>query len=200
MLGITVIFADHCRKPGPFEGGSMTPKKEQILGSQDKVAAVDFVLMMRSKKDLNGMEMNIYQVKNKAAREHAPFKVSMTEAQVEGEKRVILSYEGEIEERLLKVEEAKQLIKQHLNDIPDPCDARDIITALGKEVGKTNVEEALKEMRSGKEIGFKKEGQKFVYWHPLDKHDGKEVDKADQDDPMPNFPNRVLGRSVVAAF
>src|SRR5581483_9224910 len=44
--GISIVMIDHCRKPHRTEG--YAPKKEQLLGSQDKVANAETVLMLRS--------------------------------------------------------------------------------------------------------------------------------------------------------
>lgn len=157
LVDITVVLTDHCRKPQHLESRTV-PKKEQLLGSQDKVAAATALIMMRS--ELKSEEIFVHPLKLKVDKELDAFKVLMAK---DGD-RISFSYAGEIEEQTLKVEEAKELINTMLNEASEPQDVQHIIEALRGDAGKTAVEKALKEMRESDEIGHRKEGKKIVYF------------------------------------
>jgi len=159
--GIAIIFIDHCRKPQAFESKAR-PKKEQVLGSQDKVAAVEGLIMLRSDQDSD--LIFIYSIKNKAGKEFKPFKIQMADQTTPEGEKTILTYAGEIKEQILKIAQAKEYIFGYLQEQEQPADAKTIIKAIGGKVGKSNIEKALLEMREKEEIQFEKKGNKFLYW------------------------------------
>src|SRR3989344_5816461 len=57
--GVSVIILDHTRKPNRFEG--QAPKKEQLFASQDKVASVEILLMLKS--NAGSDDIFVYQLK-----------------------------------------------------------------------------------------------------------------------------------------
>jgi hypothetical protein len=156
-FGITVVMTDHLRKPNRFESKSV-PKKDQLLGSQDKTAAANALISIRS--EAGSDEISVYPLKLKAGKELPPFIAQMKE---EGG-QISFVHGGEIQQQMLKVERAKEVIKEFLANVSEPQDTQHIIEGVKDAgVGKSNVETALKQMREGKEIGFKKEGKKWVY-------------------------------------
>ncbi len=67
--GVVVVWLDHSRKPSNFDG--KVPKKEQLLGSTDKAASVEVLLMIQS--EAGSEEIKLYQRKNRLAVEVKPF-------------------------------------------------------------------------------------------------------------------------------
>src|SRR5581483_1623922 len=104
--GISIVMIDHCRKPHRTEG--YAPKKEQLLGSQDKVANAKTVLMLRS--DLHNPVFALYQVKNRLALELKPFMVLMKEDMETG--TLEFCYEGEQKDQVQKMDLALSTIPQ----------------------------------------------------------------------------------------
>lgn len=103
--GLTIIILDHCRKPVRNEG--YAPKKEQLLGSQDKVASAESVLMVRGEAGAPGFA--VYQVKSRTGIETKPFMAQMVDQPGGG---IAFSYEGEYDEQVSKMDEAKLIIPQ----------------------------------------------------------------------------------------
>lgn len=162
----TVVVLDHCRKPKLFES-SAVPKKEQLLGSQDKVAAIEILLMIKS--DHLSEEIFIHQLKSKVSFEIKPFRILIRDEGEDNNKKTILTYGGEIEPEKLKVDEAKGLILDYLSEQTDKKSTLEIINILSGSVGKNSVEDALKAMRESGEVKFDRVGSKFMYW--LEKND-----------------------------
>ena len=159
--GITIVFLDHCRKPRLFEN-AQTPKKDQLIGSQDKTASVETLHMMRSKERSD--EITFYPMKMRVGRELPPFRININD-QKDGETTAtILSYAGEIDEHQLKKDDAKESILTHLEDETEKKGSKEIIKVLNGKCGKTAIEDALKEMREENIIGWEKVGGKYLYW------------------------------------
>ena len=185
--GISYLVLDHCRKPARFES-TQVPKKEQLLGSQDKTASVEVLHMIRSEEKSN--EIMFYPKKSKVAREIAPFKILMSDETTEHGEYVRLTYGGEIEEKKLKADEAEGMIKSYLLESDEHRTSKEIQEALEGEAGKTAIEDALKKMREDKEniVHHEKVGQAYKYWIPKDKSDEldifNEVPKSDLGSPQ----------------
>ncbi|MFA6404865.1 MAG: bifunctional DNA primase/polymerase [Candidatus Paceibacterota bacterium] len=185
--GISYLVLDHCRKPARFES-TQVPKKEQLLGSQDKTASVEVLHMIRSEEKSN--EIMFYPKKSKVAREISPFKILMLDEITEHGEVVRLTYGGEIEEKKLKAEEAEGMIKAYLLESNEHRTSKEIQEALDGEAGKTAIEDALKKMREDKEniVHHEKVGQAYKYWIPKDKPDEldifDEVPKSDLGSPQ----------------
>jgi hypothetical protein len=181
--GITVVFTDHCRKPHPNEGG-LIPKKEQLLGSQDKFAAVEAVIMLRMKpgtKTESGSTatINVYPMKNKGGPEARPFQIDIIHTdEPDGGGTTTLTYAAEIEDRILQAEVTEDAINDYLAGQTEKQTTTEIIEALKGRAGKTAIETKLRELREAKKVGFEKVGQKYLYW-PLDE------DEANGDDLPP---------------
>ena len=169
------MILDHCRKPQRWEG-AQHPKKDQILGSQDKVAAVEVVHMLHSEQ--RSEEILFYPIKSKVCREAQPFKLLLTfTTQDGGEETAIMSYGEPIDEKKLKSEDAKYLITAYLREAGERKTAKDIRLALQGDAGKTAIEDALKEMREDESISFEKKGSAYKYWMPEEQSSEGEIDE-----------------------
>lgn len=158
--GVSVIFTEHLRKPNPVEGRK--PKKEQVLGSQDKVSNLE-VLMMIKKDDTTG-ETQIYQRKNRLGREVAPFSIKISDGtDTNGSPMINFDYVGEIEDDTNKKDEARGLILDILSS-EESKTTNEFITLLKKQVGQKNVRQALRELENRGEIEmFNKTGRQNTY-------------------------------------
>jgi hypothetical protein len=162
--GVAVIILDHTRKPRQFENRTK-PMIDQILGSQDKIASATNVLMLGTSKENNSL--TLFQMKLKSGKEEKPFTIIMRDEDEGGiNQKTYLEYGGSFDEEQLKVEKAKDTIKVYLEEEGIKKTAKEIIEALSKEIGKSNVEIALKSMREHEEIGYKKDGNAYYYWFP----------------------------------
>jgi hypothetical protein len=167
--GITIVILDHCRKPHPNEGGFI-PKKEQLLGSQDKFSAPEAVIMLRTKPvnksaDGSAASIYIYPLKNKGGVEAKPFQVDIVHVDnVDGGGTTTLAYAAEIEAKVLQAAVTEDTIQDYLAGQTERRAMADIIEALRGKAGKTSIEEKLRELREAKKVGFTKEGSKYLYW------------------------------------
>lgn len=159
--GVVLVWLMHMRKPTNFEG--KIPKKEMLLGSQDKVASVEVLLMLHSE---SGSDLiNVYQRKNRLAVEIPPFKVSMKDTtNDEGRKITVLAYEGPIEEQENKREQAKELILGILES--DGKTTNQILEMTKKSVGSKNTRVALSELVNAGLIELTKQGKQNYYLLP----------------------------------
>ncbi len=160
-MGVCIVFLDHCRKPHPFEG--KTPKKEQLLGSQDKVACIESLLMLKS--DVGSPEIKIYPQKNRSGIEYKPFSVVMESVlgdQV-NENKINLKYGEPLEgSQENKSEEAKALILDFLAD--GSKTTRQTVEYLRTEkIGESNVRLALRELERSSKIRAEKQGRENLY-------------------------------------
>ncbi len=144
--GVAVVFLDHCRKPQRFEG--KIPKKEQLLGSQDKAASVEILLMLRSEASSN--EIEVYQNKNRLKMEIKPFKITMVENEEKTELK--LTYGGDCAEDLeLKKDAAKDLIFSALAEGGKTTKELIEIGTLEK-IGERNIKQAARDLQADKQI------------------------------------------------
>ena len=110
-----------------------------------------------------------------------PFVIKMRDEDEGGEnQKTYLDYEGNFEEEQLKVEQAKDVILEYLEEQNVKKTAKEIIEVLAeKRIGKSNVENAIKYMRDHKEIEFNKEGKAYWYWVPQKDCDNEDVSEQD---------------------
>jgi hypothetical protein len=168
-IGITVFILDHCRKPHPNEGGFI-PKKEQLLGSQDKFAAVEAVIMLRTKimnRTEGGETANVYTypMKNKSGATVRPFQIDIVHVDdPDGGGTTVLTYAGKIEESALQAAVAQDAIMDYLAAQTEPRTSSQIIETLRDKAGKSVIEMTLKKLREDKKVEFKKQGRPYVYW------------------------------------
>lgn len=161
-MGLCIIFLDHCRKAHPFEG--KTPKKEQLLGSQDKVACLETLLMIKS--DERNPEVKVYPKKNRNGIEYEPFSIVM-ESLMDDEANEIginIKYGGPLEgSQESKSEEAKGLILTFLAD--GSKTAKQAVEYLGAEhkIGESNVRFALRELSRANKVRVERQGRENVY-------------------------------------
>ncbi|MEI6280948.1 MAG: AAA family ATPase [bacterium] len=158
--GVVIIFLDHLRKPQNFEG--KIPKKEQLLGSQDKTASVEILLQLSSKSGTD--EIRVYQAKNRLDREISPFKIMMKDIIAEdGTKTTSLIYDGEIDEENTKKDEAKIYILELLHEGSQTT--KEITKVLStKKIGGRNTRDALKELMAEGKIDMGKKGKENLYF------------------------------------
>lgn len=160
--GVSLIFLEHLRKPSQLEG--KIPKKEQLLGSQDKTANVEILLMIR--KDESTGNVHMYQRKNRLGVEIKPFAFSIKDfTDADGKERMGFEYVGEVEEDVNKKEAAKQLIMDILAS-GDMKDRKELGELMRKQVGDKNRRAALKDLLNDGDIDFVKKGHKHVYFIP----------------------------------
>jgi len=165
-MGVALVFIDHCRKPLQNEG--RTPKKEQLFASQDKLASVEVLLMVRS--DLGKDELLVYQNKNRLGKEYEPFKVAVTDelddtlAYVE---RITMKYEGVLMDDESKKDEAKEII---LTSLSEGAKKRKELLRIAKAagVGSKNASDALREMQDAGTIAMRKVGRENEYFLPIE--------------------------------
>lgn len=138
--GVVVVWLDHSRKPSNFDG--KVPKKEQLLGSTDKTASVEVLLMMQS--ETGSEEIKLYQRKNRLAKEVDPFKVLMRDTEENGQLRTTLTHGGELEEQENKKDEAKELILTILESGEQTTKV--ILEQTKKQVGSKNTRAALADL------------------------------------------------------
>jgi hypothetical protein len=160
--GVSIIFTEHLRKPNQNEG--KIPKKEQLLGSQDKTANLEVLLML--KKDESTGEIHIYQRKNRLGPEHKPFGAKVSDIlDSESNKRLLFEYVGEIDDDVNKKETAKVRILEMLST-NEVMTTPQIIEILKKEVGEKNTRKALRELSTQNEVTKSKVGRKDGYLLP----------------------------------
>ena len=158
--GVSVIILDHTRKPNRFEG--QAPKKEQLFASQDKVASVEILLMLKSNPGSD--DVFIYQLKNRLGREIEPFQILVEDQMNEqGQKeRVIIVYKGEFTAEEYKQEQAEEIILSALAD--GGKTTKELIEIVMEEkIGKRNGHDAIRAlMNKGKiEMPYKQGRQNY---------------------------------------
>ncbi len=159
--GIVIVWLDHRRKPQNFEG--KVPKKEQLLGSQDKTASVEVLLLLSS--DSGSNEIRVYQAKNRLDVEIEPFKILMEDSIAgDGTKITSLLYDGKIEADETKKYEAKEAIITTLQvsgkTTKEVCD----VVGTQKRVGTKNIKSALNELVKDGIIDYTKQGHSNFYF------------------------------------
>ncbi len=157
--GVVVVWLMHLRKPNYFEGKA--PKKEQVLGSQDKIASVEVLLMIHSESGSD--EINVYQRKNRLGKEGEPFKILMKDSIDElGKTKTVLEYGGPIEESENKKDQAKEMILDVLEG-GEGKTTKEIQTITSKQVGSKNTKLALKELVKDGSLKLEKKGKSDFY-------------------------------------
>jgi len=158
--GVSVIFLEHVRKPLHLEG--KTPRKEQVLGSQDKTANLEILLMIR--KDESTGQHFIYQRKNRLGSEINPFAIKISDTLTEsGQERLVFEYVGEVEDDMSKKQQAKELVLEILSS-KELYDRKELVELTKKQVGEKNLRLALRELTASGEIDFTKDGKKYRYF------------------------------------
>lgn len=154
--GYSAIILDHCRKPLRNEG--YAPKKEQILGSQDKVANAESVLMVKS--EAGSQTLAVYQVKNRSSIEVKPFLVVMAD---NADGSIEFKYEGEYDEQISKLDEAKLAIPQIIST--GSLTTKKIIEIMHSQykVSERYVREALRALESSQVLVVEKVGREKSY-------------------------------------
>ena len=159
--GVSMVLLDHLRKPNNLDG--KTPKKEHLLGSQDKTASSEVLLMLRSESGTDKIE--VYQRKNRLGREIKPFEVLMVDTLEDtGVIKTTLTFNGELDDETTKKEDSKVVIQQLLT--VSPKTTKELISVLQKDVGSRNVRQALVELEESKVIESIRKGREKQYFLP----------------------------------
>lgn len=175
--GVSIIFLEHVRKPTQLEG--KIPKKEQLLGSQDKTANTEILLMIR--RDETSGTINMYQRKNRLGPEIPPFAIKLTDCfDGEGRERMTFEYAGELEDDATKKDEAKELIMGILED--GQKTTKEIIAILQKQVGAKNIRAALKELTLEGLVDWAKLKRENLYFLPKGEKEPEKQVEGDMDD------------------
>lgn len=158
--GVVIVFLDHCRKPSHFEGS--IPKKEQLLGSQDKLASVEVLHMIKSEE--NG-DILFYTRKSRTGKEYPPFRIEFKEEWNDRCEtiKIELIYKGKLEEKETAIDNAKKAVLTILS--PGGMKRKDIISALQKEykLGTRNIAEAIRILDEDEKISYIKIGRENFY-------------------------------------
>ncbi|KKQ34612.1 MAG: Virulence-associated protein E [Candidatus Nomurabacteria bacterium GW2011_GWB1_37_5] len=176
--GVAIIWLDHRRKPLNFEG--KVPKKEQLLGSQDKTASVEILLQLSSESGSD--EIRVYQAKNRLDKEIPAFKILMKDSVAEdGIETITLGYDGIIEEDETKKDEAKENILALLRESEKTT--KEILDVLSRQkIGSKNSRAGLKELFEEGKIDMAKRGKQNLYFLVQEK-----TNESDIKDDLGNF-------------
>ncbi len=168
--GVAIIFLDHCKKPNHFDG--KIPKKEHLFASQDKLASVEGLIMLKSTDRLN--EINVYHRKSRNSIEYKPFKIEIVDRMgVDFDDAYMeFKYGGGIDEKEYKIDEARESILSLL--IEGPKLREEIIKSVydSKKIAGKNVSDALRLLERIGRIESEWQGRKKQYFlmtkDPLD--------------------------------
>ncbi len=176
--GISIIFLEHNRKPSHFE--TKVPQKEHLFGSQDKVASVEVLLMIKTNEDTG--QIYVYQRKNRLGIAVKPFKLSLTDTfNNNGQTSTILKYEGEIEEDDTKKALASEAIVELLENGGKTTKEILMVLSKDKRIGQKNTRLALNELRKGGFITSEKHGREDFFILPTNPNEPKTSDSCIED-------------------
>lgn len=173
---IALIIIDHLRKIDRWEGG--TPDKNQLFGSQDKLASVDVLIMIRSKE--REEEIKVYQKKNRYGIEYEPFLILMKNTLGEDntleDTKISFEYGGALDEKEYKKDEAKEYILDLLSS--GGKTRKQIIDIIyhEKKIGEKNTSQALRELDKSGLIISEKQGRENFYTLPDNKTNNNSLD------------------------
>lgn len=147
LAGIAVIFIHHHRKEHFMARNA--PASMGLRGSTVLFARLDcHVAIKKDKETEEGLQMSIEQAKLRRDSKFKPFTV---ELKINKEANsAVFAYIGEVEEKLVKKEEAMEFIISELEEKFPQTTQELIAKAKEGNIGKNAVEEALKEMRAEK--------------------------------------------------
>lgn len=158
--GVVIVFLDHCRKPSHFEGA--IPKKEQLLGSQDKLASIEALHMIKSEES---GDILFYTRKSRTGKEFPPFRIEMKEEwNDQGETiKIELIYKGKLEEKETTIDNAKKAILTLLST--NGMKRKEIISSIQQEhkLGTRNIAEAIRILEVEKKLSFSRVGRENFY-------------------------------------
>ncbi len=161
--GKLIIILDHNRKPDRGSHGG--PRKEYVLGSQDKIANAEVVLMIRG--DVNPGYFTVHQVKNRTGVEMKPFNVGIRDITTSKDGmevvKVEMNYEGELDEMTTKMDEAKLVIPQIVGN--EFMTTNDIVKIMAKnhDIAERYCREALRQMVDSGILEQSKKGRSYTF-------------------------------------
>ena len=156
--GIAVIFIHHHRKEH-FMNKNASPSTG-LRGSTVLFTRVDsHIAITKDRETEEGLEISLEQAKLRRGKKEKKFTVRLKIN--DQEQKASFEYLGEAKPELIKKEEAKEFILEELTERPDQAIEELLVKAKEGNIGKTAVEDALKEMRAqGLIIGKTKPGMK----------------------------------------
>lgn len=159
-MGVAVVWLDHTRKPSHFD--KKIPQKEHLLGSTDKTAGVEILMMFKSEP--GSEEIQVYQRKNRLGKEVEPFKVSMKDEVIDDNVHTVLRYEGEIEEKETQKAEAKKCAMEMLAE--GGRTSNELLDAIGSQqkIGHKNIRAALNELVAEGQLDVGRKGRQNYYF------------------------------------
>ncbi len=165
-LGVTVLFMEHNRKPGIGEHGN--PSKSQVLGSQDKLASVDSVLMLKKKP--NSTTIQVHQVKQRHAREIEPFAFEL----VESGGFTSLEYR-EVDKEATALEKSKEEIFDLLeSNVGAEYTIKELVPLV--KSGRDSTDKALKELiTEGLVESFRRDGSQAIWYRLMPQYSETEL-------------------------
>lgn len=159
--GKLIIILDHNRKPD--RGSHGMPRKEFVLGSQDKIANAEVVLMIKG--DVNPAYFTVHQVKHRNGVEMKPFNVGIRDivGMNSGFTTVEMNYEGELDEHTSKMDEAKIIIPQIVSN--EFVLTSDVIKVLAKDhdIAERYCREALRQLVDSGILEQTKKGRSHAF-------------------------------------
>ena len=161
--GVALVFLEHFRKPQRFEG--KTPQKENLFGSQDKVASVEGLIMMRKKEDSD--DIDVYQRKNRLGKEIPAFTITIKDENFNDKIKTTLTYGGELKEEERIIEQIKTMILDLLQDGGRDTSEILAITKDQLKAGDRNARAALRALVIEGAIDQAKRGRQNYYMIPV---------------------------------
>jgi hypothetical protein len=158
--GVVIIWLDHRRKPQNFEGKS--PKKEQLLGSQDKTASVEVLLLLSSESGTD--EIRVFQAKNRLDREIPAFKIIMKDNEENGIINTKLIYDGDIVADDTKKDMAREIIIELLSQSEGKVTEEIVSECSKQKIGAKNTRSALKDLMTEEFIDSIRKGRSNFYF------------------------------------
>ncbi len=154
--GITILMSHHHRKES-----FLSPKDpSQILrGSTAILAGIDCLFSVENPKSTGQMiELIISQPKLRQGKPVAPFKVNL----IEQNGKIRVEYVGEIEEETTKIQKTKEVILELLKE-GEKYSAEIVQALIPLYFSERTIKRAISELKDGKSIKPRKEGQRIYY-------------------------------------
>jgi predicted transcriptional regulator len=157
--GVGVLVTHHHRKDNIFSKGNPA---QTLRGSSALYGSIDTHLYL---KDCGNNGVQLTQVKSRVSPKLQSFKIDKTES----EGTIRFEYAGEVEEKLEKKEEAKNLIAEILTDTHE-ADMKELSELIAGRCGKTSLEDALKELADENLVyKYRKQGKGNKFFYSMEK-------------------------------
>lgn len=172
--GRSIVVLDHNRKKGPNDYGP--PKKEHLIGSQDKMSSVDFALMLCEKQA--GKTIEIHQVKVRNGASEPPFAFAM-EDDLYSQRVFLLPAVPQTEEETKK-EVAKGEIVRVLSEYGQKTTEELMQIIQNEDIGKNAIEQGRKELVEEGSIETHRVGRTPYYFVPEEEDEESEEEEDEE--------------------